>query len=563
MIPIIKKTNYTIRANGWVQDASNIENLLSFVKIFYNKSPGFDKLLQKIEKIILPEDGKNKFLELLRQKEIILTYRDIVGSSFTPRSSARCNGIGQASLNGQKREFQSDWPTDNFLRWSVILQFIEHDQFTDTYKITKEGIKFVCSKDKNEMIENFKNQLLYYSPVKRILELLSKEDCSKFSLGQKLGCIGEKGFTSIKEKFFLDKWFFSNSEDRKKVMSDFEGSSDKYARQICSWLSKCNLITSYKKDIKIYSETVKLTYYKISLEGKLFLRKINTINKFFVPFGMLSMSIKNSELHKKRRALILKYAIENHCLSISNLLQKLKEQNIESYKSEIEDDVYSMIACGLNIKIEDSIISCDDTIVGLSIPDKIHITKEKEIEQIKHYLRQNLKKLNHKYLNMVDYAFGGKTESRLFEVYTAEVYSEIFPNTKLLGGTNKPDVLTNFDEMGIIIDAKAYSNGFKMPVAEADKMIRYINEANTKREDINPNKWWENFPLCVKNYSFQYVSSKFSSNINEKVEILSLRSKTNGSVINVKNLLLLIDNVISGELVEKNIFISNNEIQVE
>ena len=50
-----------------------------------------------------------------------LKYSDLVGTAFNPRSSARCNGIVQATVKGQQRPFISDWPADNFVRWAQCL----------------------------------------------------------------------------------------------------------------------------------------------------------------------------------------------------------------------------------------------------------------------------------------------------------------------------------------------------------------------------------------------------------------------------------------------------------
>lgn len=64
-------------------------------------------------------DGKSHFLEVLNSIPLKIKYADLVGTSFTPRSSARCNGIVQATVKGQVRDFISDWPADNFVRWAI------------------------------------------------------------------------------------------------------------------------------------------------------------------------------------------------------------------------------------------------------------------------------------------------------------------------------------------------------------------------------------------------------------------------------------------------------------
>lgn len=38
----------------------------------------------------------------MRSKPLKIKYTDLIGTAFTPRSSARCNGIVQATVEGQK-----------------------------------------------------------------------------------------------------------------------------------------------------------------------------------------------------------------------------------------------------------------------------------------------------------------------------------------------------------------------------------------------------------------------------------------------------------------------------
>ena len=49
------------------------------------------------------------------------------------------------------------------------------------------------------------------------------------------------------------------------------------------------------------------------------------------------------------------------------------------------------------------------------------------------------------------------------------------------------------DNYGIILDTKAYSSGYSLPIAQADEMERYVRENQTRDELVNPNQWWENF----------------------------------------------------------------------
>ena len=74
-----------------------------------------------------------------------------------------------------------------------------------------------------------------------------------------------------------------------------------------------------------------------------------------------------------------------------------------------------------------------------------------------------------------------------------------------LGGARRPDGLFYKDTNGVIVDTKAYSNGYNLPITQADEMIRYIEE-NKNRGDLNPNQWWEHFGENVSSFSYLFIS---------------------------------------------------------
>lgn len=141
MIELRKMENRNFRTFGWVQDPSDFDSLIKVVSIFDNESETYQELINgKIEQLIEERDGKNHFLEVLKSDSLRIKYVDLVGTSFTPRSSARCNGIVQATVKGQVRDFISDWPADNFVRWAQALGFIKYNYYDDTFEITTEGL---------------------------------------------------------------------------------------------------------------------------------------------------------------------------------------------------------------------------------------------------------------------------------------------------------------------------------------------------------------------------------------------------------------------------------------
>ncbi|MPM50413.1 Type-2 restriction enzyme FokI [bioreactor metagenome] len=121
-----------------------------------------------------------------------------------------------------------------------------------------------------------------------------------------------------------------------------------------------------------------------------------------------------------------------------------------------------------------------------------------------------------------------------------------------LGGSRKPDGIvystTLEDNFGIIVDTKAYSEGYSLPISQADEMERYVRENSNRDEEVNPNKWWENFSEEVKKYYFVFISGSFKGKFEEQLRRLSMTTGVNGSAVNVVNLLLGAEKIRSGEM---------------
>ena len=119
------------RTFGWVQDPGKIENLRKTVEIFDRSSSTYQELIEnRIPALVQEQDERDRFLSELSRIPLKLKYTDLVGTSFKPRSKSHRNGILQAAIKGQRREFIGDWPADNFLRWAHALGFIQFDLFS-------------------------------------------------------------------------------------------------------------------------------------------------------------------------------------------------------------------------------------------------------------------------------------------------------------------------------------------------------------------------------------------------------------------------------------------------
>ncbi|MGN1106651.1 MAG: restriction endonuclease FokI recognition domain-containing protein, partial [Huintestinicola sp.] len=191
------------RTFGWVQEAYTISNLKNVVRVFVPDS-AINILLKtdKIPRLITDEYHKDDMIAHLNTPKMNIPYTLLKGKG-TPkgytRTNAPCSGIIQAVLPGQRKEYQSDWPADSFLRWAVSIGFLDYDREKDTCSISDLGYKYAVSEDDSkEEKEILTEAFLSYPPVCRILSLLeSGNSMTKFEIGCQLGFVGEAGFTSI------------------------------------------------------------------------------------------------------------------------------------------------------------------------------------------------------------------------------------------------------------------------------------------------------------------------------------------------------------------------------
>lgn len=561
MISVIPTHTKNFRAFGWVQDPSNLRSLCDVVAVFDADSQKHKELINSIiPKLVEVCDGRNELIGALKQAPLKIKYTLLVGTSFTPRSISRCNGIIQATVKGQGRDFIGDWPADNYVRWAQCFGFIKYDYTDDTFEITAKGLELTNARETGDMLsekekELLINAILAYPPAVRILNLLSATEethLTKFEIGGQLGFIGEDGFTSMPQKILIRSLANADSKERKTMKADWEGSSDKYARMISSWLEKLGLVNKVPKTITVlsggnkYTETIGQAYMITAL-GITALRKSVGKSKHKriaknVSWEMFATKGKDREYLRTRRAFILKCLSENkNDVSVSDIINYLKSVNLDESENTVLDDIRGLQNIGINILENNAMFSLDDVINDFVIPLPQSLAKS-ELSETKEKIRENLKKLSHEYLSLIDLAYDSK-QNRLFEVKTLELLTEECDYQGLhLGGSRKPDgiIYTNKENCnyGVIIDTKAYSKGYNLPISQADEMERYIGENQTRNEKINPNKWWENFADDINDFYFMFVSGHFVGNFKSQIERISRNKGINGVAVAVTNLLL-------------------------
>jgi hypothetical protein len=575
------------RTFGWIQDPGKFENLRRVVEVFFYDSKTNKELrLKIIPNLVEARDGRDKFINELSKQEIILTYSDLTGTSFTPRSSARCNGIIQAAIKGQRRPFISDWPADNFIRWAHALGFIEYIPKVDSFKITPIGIEYVQTKEESsEEYDILENAFLSYPPAVRILNLLSEGVVlTKFEIGGKLGFVGENGFTSLPQHILIKELALTEElSEKNKMKTDWEGSCDKYARMICGWLQKVGWVSQVGKEItvtinkEIYKEIIPHAYVITSKglkarRGGLGLSKVKTIRKNIF-WEMLATKTPDRDYIRTRRALILN-ELKRGYFSANQIKEKLmKNKDIFEDEFTILDDIEGFINIGINITKTSSSgelkFKLSDDIIDLLIPENVkEIKKEDKISLLKDKCRPLLNNVSRDFLSIIDIAYDS-TQNRYFEMKTIQLLiDECGFDGEHLGGSRKPDGIIYADNYGLIIDTKAYSQGYTLPISQADEMSRYIEENKTRDEIINKNKWWEKFPKSINLFNYLFVSSEFKGRIKEQLQRISNVTNTNGGAINAFNLLLLAEKIkgdkLSGNTLDLNALIGiNDEIILE
>lgn len=552
------------RSFGWCQDASDFRSLKNVVQIFDNKSEFHNNLINaRIPMLVEDPVLVKKFQKILKTEPLQISYSDLVGTHSNPRKNSPCNAIIQASVCGQVKQYLSDWASDSFLRWAHLCGFIKYNGENDTFEITDDGLKYSSSTDdSDEEKEIVLNAILKYPPVSRILQLLSNgEHLSKFEIGSQLGFVGDEGFTSLPQNILLTSLAMTtDTKEKNKMKSDWDGSSDKYARQICKWLQKLGLVRQVEKDYKItldgkeYIEKIGQAYM-ITPDGLKAYRKLQGVNKVSkisknVFWEMLCPKANDRYYIRNRRAYIIKFLSDSSSpISLEKIKEKLNDVKFDESLETIKDDIIGLQNIGLFIKESSNGYILNDDIQNLVIPLNSIGTGKSDTLRLKDFCRDILENIPHNYLNLIDLAYDPKS-NRQFEMEVVDLFvSECGYKGLHLGGGRKPDGIIYTDTLdenyGTIIDTKAYSKGYSLPISQADEMRRYIEENNKRDEKINSNKWWLNFPDIIKKFGFLFVSSEFNGQFESKLKNIAQSTSIHGGVLNVVNLLILAENIKS------------------
>lgn len=560
------------RSFGWVQNPSDFNSLKKTVQIFDYKSKHYFDLKDNLIREYIPDlELKEKLLNKLNSEIVTFSYNELVGSSVDingnntdKRKNAVANSLIQISVKSQKsstnsKHWTDNWTSDGFLRWAVSLNFVKHNRDTDLFTITELGLQFSNTLSNSEEEKKIlKTAFLSYPPATRVLDILNKnlDGMTKFEIGSNLGFIGEKGFTSYNNDL-MNSWLENetNPEVRKSIRQDIEGTSDKYARMICTWLIKVGFVEKIQQ--KIISNGISYNSflkYRITAVGIHALRQINGSSKNkkqtkFIKWEFLATNVKNRDYIRTRRAYILK--IIEHTKSIDVLMKELSKYGFNDDFVIIMNDIAGLNNIGINIEKSDNTIHLKDKLNNFSIPSD-YITnslKDSKLENMKLYFMKNTN-IDHKYIELLEIAYDGK-RNKDFEILTAELFKEYYKlNTIQLGSVRRPDSIAYSDSFGIIIDTKAYKDGYSKNISEEDKMVRYIEDFQKDDLTRNSNEWWRHFPVNIdsSNIYYLWVSSYYNNGFISQLKQTFYRTKMKGGAIEIEELLLGAEAVQNGNL---------------
>jgi len=465
-------------------------------------------------------------------------------------SSSETHGIISESLGIGR------WADETYLRFAEALGFIEYDREYDEFIISEIGKKLANSNETEE--HNLLSlTLLSYPPACRVLELLRNSDAplSKFEIAQKLGFTDEAGFPTFGLNNFIIAYHMAI--DKNKIKSNKESTLDKYARMIAGYLVQMGWATKASKKL-IYEDYEAETphTFQITTSGiQAYTRSVgtSTSQKIIknISYEMLaSKKQAGSMLLRKRRALILELMNKRKgkLLEYSDVQTYLHKNDSDITPSDLNDDISKLQNVGLRIEQIGSTFVLSEKI-NLNIPIFTTQNKKikKEIQSIVDELKAKTTQIDDGFIDkIVTEAFSGRDKCKEFEDSVFELYNNLigFNGIKLGGiGNREPDSLfwykveDNSDGYGLIVDAKAYSKGFKINTTSARQMNDYIYQFTNKLQlDHNVNR-----------SHYHWVTSKYSGNgdiedfANNVRSMYSFESK--GSIISIANSIIIADSM--------------------
>jgi hypothetical protein len=554
------------RTFGWVQDPGRFDSLRTVVQLFDPDTAAHRRLVsEEIPRLVADAAVRDRLLQALGARPLHLSYTDLAGRALGgPRAHDPCNGIVQAALKGQRRDFLSDWAAENFVRWAHALCFLSHDRATDAFALTDAGRAYAREDaTEDEAREVLGNALLSYPPTVRILRLLKETGHrTKYEIGRELGFVGESGFTSLNQDMVVRELYLEgDGAVRRRLMTELEGSSDKYARTVAGWLEKMDWVRREAKTVFAQGEGLFAMSipqaYVITPAGLSALRRADGGGRHsrsarHVCFEMLATKAPSRDYLRARRATLLQILSRGYH-RMPALLMAMSRAGFQVNHATVEADIEGLRNLGLRVATNArGGWTMKDKIQGLDIPRfQLTETRPNDLTRQKEEIRARLTHVPHEYLALLDLAYDG-TQNRVFEFQTMALFELMGYKGRHLGGSDRPDGVFHTEglarDYGLIVDAKAYRAGFACTATARDEMKRYVDE-NRDRPAIHPNAWWSAFPPQLRapeDFRFVFVSGSFVGKFREQLQRLGHGAGgTRGAVIGVADLLLFAEAVLA------------------
>lgn len=569
--PFTSLTPMRNRTFGWVQNPSSFDSLKRVVALFIHDSTQHQYLITMLRNrsVITDKALCEHFLTVLTQPVISPTYADLVGTGRSNRKTAPCDALAQASITPQKKgkQYVDNWSADGFVRWAECLGFIDYIENEDRFVLTERGRQFALDAQEDfSSNEALIEGLLSYPPVERVLALLDEHDehtgepviRSKFQMGAQLGFTGEAGFTSISHALVVRQLTVESDEAWiNKIRLDIEGSSDKYARMISGWLCSMGWLT--RKHLSIYNtslnKTIQLGHcFSITTQGIHALRQLTGRSRHKaaikrVSWYSLATNARNKNYLRTRRLALLMYlrAKRSRTTPLSAIGEALREQGFIHGDEVFAKDIKGLHCSGLTIEQHheggEKHYRLTAHVPLLTVPAATYAPlNDAQLEQEKEQLLSQLHHLDPDWVELIEISRDGK-QNALFEAKVTELLSTHYGLEAIhLGGPSKPDCVGFFqgaqDAFGIVVDMKAYKEGFPFSASEKDKMVRYMTDNQRRSAALNPTQWWTHFPSELDLFYFLFVSSSFTHTAPTHLNYISQATDTQGAALDVKQLLL-------------------------
>lgn len=559
---------------GLGQDVSqNLKELAKVASIFVKDSNTHRCLLEnRLDEVVLDSDIKSELKTILSTSPINPTWRQLTGT----RTDGEANSLVQAIFSGQGQRLAIvDWAAQNYVSVAVAFGLLKFKRTDKSFILTSLGKEAVELYDENKMVEldEFMYQrLLEYPYAAWLIRLLGNnpdKQFSKFDLAENFGFIDELGFDSIPVQILLNgiaqAELENDNESKKRIKSNFEGTSDKYMRWLAGVLVKAGLATSTPQKVnhKYKGKDFLLSVgpmYQITAKGLTALKQVNGGSRYprsskRVMWEFLATKDKNASVLKTSRSLILKYLVEkNNPINVNKLAEFINADypKLEVTPEEIIDDCKGMCRIGIEIINSNDMLTLKENLIDFEIPiEREKVLEKTEVDKFKNLLRSRLTHINHSYLKGIDIASKKNTtnaENTEFEIISTQLFTdELGFSGQHLGGSSKPDGLVWDERSVFILDSKAYSEGFSLTSGHTDAMGRYIRQFKERDKRITPT-WWDLSPSELSETYFAYISGRFLGNYEAQLKNFRQDVATDGGALEFVKLLLLANAYKAGKM---------------